>query len=101
MRVLVVVLVLLLPLGIFAQPKPLDYDQVRSEEAVREGVVSFHNGQYSRALLAFEKALVAKPESVVARSWLGEALYASGLVEQALNEWKHVLQSGAYLHGKF
>ncbi|MEI8094857.1 MAG: hypothetical protein WCG80_11645 [Spirochaetales bacterium] len=85
-------LLLASPLG--SQTKALDYDQVRSDEAVHEGVVAFHNGQYSRAVLAFEKALVSKPEAATARSWLGEALYASGLVEQALNEWKHVLQTG-------
>ncbi len=94
MKLILLTLALLLPLGMDSQTKNLDYDQVRSDEAVREGVVAFHSGQYSRALLAFEKALVAKPESVVARTWLGEALYSSGLVEQALNEWTHALQSG-------
>lgn len=77
-----------------AQDKPLDYDQVRSDDAVRDGVAAFHSGLYNKAVLAFEQALQYKPAALGPRKWLGEALWASGLEEQALNEWHHVLEGG-------
>jgi len=81
-------------LGVGAQDRSLDYDQVRSDDALREGVAAFHSGLYNKAVLAFEQSLRYKPAALKPRSWLGEALWASGLEEQALNEWKHVLQAG-------
>ena len=72
----------------------LDYDQVRSDDAFRDGVAAFHSGQYNKAVLSFEEALRYKPAALPPRKWLGEALWASGLEEQALNEWRHVLQAG-------
>jgi len=83
-----------LVLGTWAQDRPLDYDQVRSDDALRDGVAAFHSGLYNKAVLSFELALRSKPAALKPRSWLGEALWASGLEEQALNEWKHVLQAG-------
>jgi DNA-binding beta-propeller fold protein YncE len=77
-----------------AQDKLLDYAQVRSDDALREGVAAFHSGLYNKAILSFEQALQEKPAALSPRAWLGEALWASGLEEQALNEWHHVLQSG-------
>lgn len=80
--------------GLGAQSLPLDYDQVRSDDALRDGVSAFHSGLYNKAVLAFELSLRYKPAALKPRAWLGEALWASGLEEQALNEWKHVLQAG-------
>jgi hypothetical protein len=77
-----------------AEDRPLDYDQVKSDDSLRDGVAAFHAGQYNKAVLAFEEALRLKPAALSPRKWLGEALWASGLEEQALNEWHHVLQSG-------
>jgi hypothetical protein len=77
-----------------AQDKLLDYDQVRSDDAYRDGIAAFHSGQYNKAVLSFEEALRYKPAALPPRKWLGEALWASGLEEQALNEWHHVLQAG-------
>lgn len=92
----IVSLLLLLSLASWAdaQDRPLDYDQVRSEDALRAGVASFHSGLYNKAILSFEEALRYKPAGISPRRWLGEALWASGLEEQALNEWRHVLQAG-------
>jgi len=90
-------LALLLVLGIAtigAQDRLLDYDQVRSDDAYRDGVAAFHSGQYNKAVLSFEESLRYKPAALPPRKWLGEALWASGLEEQALNEWKHVLEAG-------
>lgn len=77
-----------------AQNKPLDYDQARAEETQRDGTVAYHGGLYNKAILLFEKALQYKPEMASARAWLAQSLYMSGLEEQALNEWKHVVQAG-------
>jgi DNA-binding beta-propeller fold protein YncE len=77
-----------------AQDRPLDYDQVRSDNAFRDGVAAFHSGLYNKAILALEESLRYKPAALPPRSWLGEALWASGLEEQALNEWHHVLRAG-------
>lgn len=78
----------------FAQDRPLDYDQVRSDDALRDGVAAFHSGLYNKAILSLEEALRYKPAALAPRTWLGEALWASGLEEQALNEWRHVLRTG-------
>ena len=94
MRFVATVLLVLAAGGGFAQDRPLDYDQVRSDDAWREGVASFHSGQYNKAILSFEEALRYKPAALPPRTWLGEALWASGLEDQALNEWKHVLEAG-------
>jgi hypothetical protein len=85
---------LLAAAGLGAQDKLLDYDQVRSDDAYRDGVAAFHSGQYNKAVLSFEESLRYKPAALAPRKWLGEALWASGLEEQALNEWRHVLQAG-------
>jgi len=89
---------LLLALSLTAQERPLerplDYDQVRADDALREGVAAFHSGLYNKAVLALEESLRYKPGALPARKWLGEALWASGLEEQALNEWHHVLDGG-------
>ncbi len=77
-----------------AQDKTLDYDQVRADDALRDGVAAFHSGLYNKAVLSFEQSLQYKPGGPGTPVWLGEALWASGLEEQALNEWKHVLQGG-------
>jgi len=81
-------------MGLGAQDRPLDYDQVRSDDALRDGVAAFHSGLYNKAILSFESSLRYKPAALAPRSWLGEALWASGLEEQALNEWRHVLRAG-------
>ncbi len=94
MKRLLALALLLLAWGLTAQDKPLDYDQVRSDDALREGVSAFHSGLYNKAVLAFEESLRYKPAALSPRTWLGEALWASGLEEQALNEWRHVLQAG-------
>lgn len=92
------ILPLLLLVGVFgtsgAQDRPLDYDQVRSDNALREGVAAFHSGLYNKAVLSLEESLRYKPAALAPRTWLGEALWASGLEEQALNEWRHVLKAG-------
>jgi DNA-binding beta-propeller fold protein YncE len=91
-----VLLLLFLALAVRAggQDRPLDYDQVRSDDALRDGVAAFHSGLYNKAILSFEESLRDKPAALEPRKWLGEALWASGLEEQALNEWHHVLQAG-------
>lgn len=91
-RLLLLLLVFVSGLG--AQDRPLDYDQVRSDDALRDGVAAFHSGLYNRAIQSLEASLRYKPAALSPRRWLGEALWASGLEEQALNEWKHVLQAG-------
>ncbi len=87
-------LFLVLTAGVAAQDQPLDYNMVRADSAFRDGVDLYNNGQYNRALVSFQKALGYKPERADIREWLGNTLYATGLVSQALVEWHHVLNSG-------
>ncbi len=94
MKRLFLLLLLVPALEAGAQDRLLDYDQVRSDNAFRDGVAAFHSGLYNKAVLAFEEALRYKPAALNPRKWLGETLWASGLEQQALNEWHHVLQAG-------
>ena len=70
-------------------------DQVRADEYFRWGVIAYHNGYYSNALLSFENALSFKAGNTQTHFWLGKTLYKSGLEEQALQEWRFVVQNDA------
>lgn len=72
--------------------QPLDFNRVSAEEEFRTGVVAFHNGFYNRAIIAFERSLNLRPDQVLTRYWLGNALFFSGFVNSGLNEWDNVLR---------
>jgi DNA-binding beta-propeller fold protein YncE len=70
----------------------IDVAEVRAEEDFRWGVRAFHNGFYGDSILSLEKSLGLKPERVLTRLWLGNALYRAGYVDAALREWRFVLE---------
>lgn len=70
-------------------------DAVYAAENFRWGVIAFHKGYYSDALLSFEKALGYQPTDLQSRIWLGRSLYKSGFEQAALAEWQFALDSGA------
>lgn len=77
-----------------AWAQDLDYDKVRALEEFQNGLGAYQNGQYNKAMLAFERSLALKPADQLTRTWLGNTLYASGLETQALSEWKSVAAAG-------
>jgi DNA-binding beta-propeller fold protein YncE len=64
---------------------------VRAEEDFRWGVRAYHNGYFGDSILSLEKSLGVKPERVLTRLWLGNALFRAGFVDAALREWSFVL----------
>ncbi len=72
----------------------IDLTEIKAEDQFRWGVRAFHNGFYNKAILAFEKSISIKPESVLPRIWLGRAYYKSGYVNEALKEWREVVSAG-------
>ncbi len=77
-----------------ASAQNIDMDEIRAGELFRWGVEAFHEGFFGKAILSFEKALSLDPQSARTRFWLARAFYKSGLEEQALNEWRNLMESG-------
>ncbi|MBC7216972.1 MAG: tetratricopeptide repeat protein [Candidatus Caldatribacterium sp.] len=85
MRGVVVFWVIFFVLGsalVFAQTK---------EEYYRAGYVYFSQGNYEKALEAYQKALELDPQYLEARYWLGKTLEQMGRIQEALREWRTVL----------
>ncbi len=61
------------------------------EEYYRTGYIYFSQGNYERALEAYQRALEIDPQYVEARYWLGKTLEQMGRVNEALREWRAVL----------
>ena len=59
------------------------------------GVRAFHTGAFNNAILSLERAVGLNPLNMLARGWLGRALYRNGLEEEALAEWRFVIGKGA------
>jgi DNA-binding beta-propeller fold protein YncE len=70
----------------------VDMEQARADDDWRWGVRAFHDTHYSDAILSLEKSLTRKPAGILPRIWLGNALYQDGFEEEALNEWRQVLE---------
>lgn len=61
------------------------------EEYYRTGYIYFSQGNYERALEAYQRALEIDPQYIEARYWLGKTLEQMGRVNEALREWRAVL----------
>lgn len=72
----------------------IDLDQVDAMENLRMGIVSFHSGEFNKAILSLEKALSFKPDWEVTKVWLGNAYFRAGFTDEALSYWRGVLDSG-------
>jgi DNA-binding beta-propeller fold protein YncE len=70
----------------------VDLEQTRADDDFRWGVRAFHDANFGDAILSLEKSLSRKPEGVLPRIWLGNALYKHGFEEEALTEWRQALQ---------
>ncbi len=67
---------------------------VDASDNLRMGIVSFHSGEFNRAILSLEKALTFKPEWDVTKVWLGNSYFKAGFTDEALSYWQNVLSSG-------
>lgn len=72
----------------------IDLDQVDALDNLRMGIVSFHSGEFNKAILSLEKSLSFKPDWEVTRLWLGNAYFKAGFTDQALSYWKNILAKG-------
>ncbi len=72
----------------------IDLDQVDALDNLRMGIVSFHSGEFNKAILSLEKSLSFKPDWEVTRLWLGNAYFKAGFTNQALSYWKDILAKG-------
>ncbi len=84
-------LLLISSTAVFSQP---DIATLRSREEMQWGVRAFHTGAFNNAILSLERAVGLEPANLLARQWLGRALYRSGLDEEALAEWRFVSDKG-------
>ncbi len=73
----------------------IDLDGARAQEEFRFGVLSFHAGRFSDAIVAFTRGLAFSPEDDLIREWLGRAYYQGGFEDAALNEWDLVASVGS------
>lgn len=71
-------------------------EQTRAEEMFRKGLIMYNSYQYDAATDLFRNSLRESPDFFAARRWLGQSLYFSGQVDEAINEWSLVLDQGAY-----
>ena len=85
--------VLLFALGAAAAAaQSIDMAEAQAQEEFRWGVRAYHNGFFGDAILSLERSLASKPQRVLTRLWLGNALYRAGFVDAALREWAFVLE---------
>ncbi len=70
--------------------------QTKANEAFYKAMQLHNDYQYRAATDWFLKALSFNPEFHLARRWLGQSLYYSGDVDEAVNEWKIILDQGYY-----
>jgi tetratricopeptide (TPR) repeat protein len=91
-RAISAVAVLMLTASLLGQG--IDMDQLAAADEFRAGVVAFNNGEFANAVFSLNRSLSFKPEDVRTRFWLGRAFYYSGYEEEALVEWRWVLENG-------
>ncbi len=72
----------------------IDMERVYAERELEFGVRAFHEGEFNRAIKAFEDALSYSPDYPAAERWLAEAYYRSGFVPTALDMWSRMAESG-------
>ncbi|MDH5720942.1 MAG: hypothetical protein OEZ13_10075 [Spirochaetia bacterium] len=70
--------------------------QNKSREEFKRGLVLFNNYQYSASSDFFLKSLSYDHDFFLARRFLGQSLYLAGRVDEAVEEWKIILEAGGY-----
>jgi DNA-binding beta-propeller fold protein YncE len=101
-KAIILLLLLLAAAFLFAQEETkeegggneIDMDRVYAERELEFGVRAFHEGEFNRAIKAFEDALSYSPDFPAAKRWLAEAYYRSGFVPTALDMWSRLAESG-------
>jgi DNA-binding beta-propeller fold protein YncE len=77
---------------------------IAAEEEFSWGVRAFHEGQYNKAFVNFERALSLNPRNARYRLWSGFASYYAGLDDSAIKHWQTILDDkqvgGAWLRNK-
>ncbi len=77
-----------------AAGQKIDLDLVDASENLRMGVVSYHSGEFNKAILSLEKALTYKPDWEITKIFLGNAYYRAGYTDEALSYWQDILSAG-------
>ena len=98
-KILLTLALLLVAFGVGAVslyfPK-VSNSQNKANEAFYNGSRLYNRYSYAAAAEFFKKALTYNPEFHIARRMLGQTLYFSGNVDEALNEWKIILDQKKY-----
>lgn len=68
----------------------------KSKIAFHKGVSLHSDYKYSSSIDYFLESLSYEPDFTLARRMLGQSLYFSGQVDEALNEWKILLEQETY-----
>ncbi len=68
----------------------------KARETFRKGVELSTDYHYSASIDYFLESLSHDPDFALARRRLGQSLYFSGQIDEALNEWKILLEQGNY-----
>jgi VWFA-related protein len=68
----------------------------KSRIAFHKGVLLHSDYKYSSSIDYFLDSLSYEPDFTLARRMLGQSLYFSGQVDEALNEWKNLLEQENY-----
>lgn len=91
-RHLSIVLLVSLAFGVGAQS--IDLGEVEADGEFRDGVVAFNYGELTNSVFALTRSLSFRPDDPLTRLWLGRAFYYTGYEEEALAEWRWVLENG-------
>ncbi|MDH5716779.1 MAG: NHL repeat-containing protein [Spirochaetia bacterium] len=70
--------------------------QDKAVENFQKGLSLFNDYKYTASTDFFLKSLSNDPEFFLARRFLGHSLYLSGRVDEAVQEWKIILDNGNY-----
>jgi len=74
----------------------LGVEQDKAKEAFQKGLKLYYNYNYNASADFFLESLSYQPEFYLARRMLGQSMYFSGEVDEALNEWKMLLDQNNY-----
>lgn len=80
--------------AVFAPQVGIPYEEAR--EKFYQGTVQYNAYQFSSAADFYYEALALNPDFHESRRMLGQALYFSGQVDEAVSEWQIILDRGGY-----
>lgn len=85
-------ILLCIPFMVFSQE--IDLSKEYSMDEFQNGVRSFHNAEYERAITFFIKSLSFNPDNHLARYFLGDSYRKAGYENNAIFVWNNLLSLG-------